>query len=146
LKLVEQSRYKLDPDDFKSDRTPREDRDWLGMELRWLISEKMLGSQQTVVGRTIQAPGVGARRALHRRPNAEEWGYVIFGVGVKHVDDESSIGRSSAIAFIPKNLCYGLKNALEDELQITLRGYSGAPSLEKAGYIIREDETEGKAA
>jgi quercetin dioxygenase-like cupin family protein len=146
LKLVEKSRYKLDPDDFKSDRTLREDRGWLKMDVRWLITDKTIGSEETVVGRTILPPGVGAKHALHRHPNAEEWEYVIFGTGIKHVGDESFIVRAGEIAFIPKNVYHGLENASENEPLITLWGYCGAPSLEKAGYIIPEDEAEGKPA
>jgi len=42
--------------------------------------------------RTILPPGVGSMHALHRHPNAEEWEYVVHGVGIKHVGDESFVG------------------------------------------------------
>ena len=80
--------------------------------------------------------------ALHRHPNAEEWEYVVHGVGIKHVGDESFVIRAGDIAFAPRNVYHGLENGSDTEPLITLWGYSGAPSLEKAGYIIPEDDDE----
>ncbi|HET7714788.1 MAG TPA: cupin domain-containing protein [Bauldia sp.] len=137
---TETSRYKFNPGDVKSDRTLREDRGWLKMDVRWVITEKTAGSEKTVVGRTILPPGVGAEHAIHRHPNAEEWEYVIHGVGIKHVGEDSFYVRAGDIAFIPKDIYHGLENASENEPLITIWGYSGAPSLDKAGYIIPEDE------
>ena len=48
--------------------------------------------------------------------------------------------RAGDIAFIPKDVYHGLENASDNEPLITIWGYSGAPSLEKAGYIIPEDD------
>jgi len=144
-KLKEKSRYKLNPGDFKSDRTLREDRGWLKMDVRWVITERNTNSENTVVGRTILPPGVGSMHALHRHPNAEEWEYVVHGVGVKHVGDESFVIRAGDLAFAPRNVYHGLENGSDTEPLITLWGYSGAPSLEKAGYIIPEDDAESKA-
>jgi quercetin dioxygenase-like cupin family protein len=139
-KLKEKSRYKLNPGDFKSDRTLREDRGWLKMDVRWVITDRNTESENTVVGRTILPPGVGSMHALHRHPNAEEWEYVVHGVGIKHVGDESFVVRAGDIAFAPRNVYHGLENGSDTEPLITLWGYSGAPSLERAGYIIPEDD------
>ena len=95
----------------------------------------------TVVGRTILPPGVGSKHALHRHPNAEEWEYVLHGTGIKHVGDESFYMRPGDVAFIPRNTWHGLENGSENEPLISLWGYSGAPSLAKAGYVVPEDET-----
>ena len=78
--------------------------------------------------------------ALHRHPNAEEWEYVVHGVGIKHVGDESFVIRAGDIAFAPRNVYHGLENGSDTEPLITLWGYSGASSLEEAGYIIPEDD------
>ncbi len=136
----EKSRYKLNPGDFKSDRTLREDRGWLKMDVRWVITDRNTESEGTVVGRTILPPGVGSMHALHRHPNAEEWEYVVHGVGIKHVGDELFVIRAGDIAFAPRNVYHGLENGSDTEPLITLWGYSGAPNLEKAGYIIPEDD------
>ena len=61
----------------------------------------------------------------------------------------SATSRSSSaagdIAFAPRNVYHGLENGSDTEPLITLWGYSGAPSLEKAGYIIPEDDDEAGA-
>jgi mannose-6-phosphate isomerase-like protein (cupin superfamily) len=144
----EYSRFKVNPGDIKSDKTLREERGWLKMDVRWVVTEKNIGSEMTVVGRTILPPGVGSMHALHRHPNAEEWEYVLHGTGIKHVGDESFYVRAGDIAFVPRNVYHGLENGSENEPLITLWGYSGAPSLEKAGYVIPEDEEQaaGKEA
>jgi hypothetical protein len=85
MKLTEKSRYKIDPDDFASDQTLKEERGWLKMDVRWMVTDKTIGSESTVVGRTIMPPGVGAKHALHRHPNAEQWEYIVFGTAIKHV-------------------------------------------------------------
>jgi quercetin dioxygenase-like cupin family protein len=144
MKLTENSRYKIDPDNFTSDRTLKEERGWLKMDVRWMVTEQTMGSESTVVGRTILPPGVGAKHALHRHPNAEEWEYIVFGTAIKHVGDDTFILRTGEIAFIPRNVYHGLENASQNEPLITLWGYSGAPSLEKAGYIIPEDDAAEK--
>jgi quercetin dioxygenase-like cupin family protein len=140
MKLTEKSRYKIDPDDFASDQTLKEERGWLKMDVRWMVTDKTIGSESTVVGRTIMPPGVGAKHALHRHPNAEEWEYIVFGTAIKRVGDDTFILRAGEIAFIPRNVYHGLENASQNEPLITLWGYCGAPSLEKAGYIIPEDD------
>lgn len=142
----EHSRYKLNPGDFKSDRKLREDRGWLKMDVRWVITDGNSDSEMTVVGRTILPPGVGSMHALHRHPNAEEWEYVVHGTGIKHVGDESFVIRAGDLAFAPRNVYHGLENGSENEPLITLWGYSGASSLKKAGYVIPEDDAKPAAA
>jgi mannose-6-phosphate isomerase-like protein (cupin superfamily) len=141
----ETSRYKYNPGNQKSDKTLREDRGWLKMDVRWVVTEANADSTMTVVGRTILPPGVGSQHALHRHPNAEEWEYILHGTGIKHVGDESFYVRPGDIAFIPRNTWHGLENGSENEPLISLWGYSGAPSLAKAGYVIPEDEGKGAA-
>lgn len=89
MKASEQSQFKIVPKDFASDQTLTEDRGWHKMDVRWLVTAKNMPSTQTVVGKTSMPPGVRAQHALHRHPNAEEWEYVVQGVGIKHVGDES---------------------------------------------------------
>lgn len=140
MKPKEHSRYKLDPARFAPDRSLKEDRGWHKMDVRWLVTDRTVGSKMTVVGRTILPPGVGARHALHRHRNAEEWEYILHGTGIKHVGDDTFILRAGELAFIPRNVYHGLENASDTEPLITLWGYSGASSLEKSGYRIPEDD------
>src|SRR4249920_3134706 len=116
------------------------------MDVRWLVTEKTVGSEMTVVGRTILPPGIGARHALHRHSNAEEWEFIIHGTGIKHVGDDTFIIRAGELAFIPRNVYHGLENASENDPLITLWGYSGASSLEKSGYRIPADDAAARPA
>jgi quercetin dioxygenase-like cupin family protein len=104
------------------------------------VTDKTMGSEMTVVGRTILPPGIGSRHALHRHRNAEEWEYIIYGKAVKHVGKDTFMMQAGELAFIPRNVYHGLENASENEPLITLWGYSGAASLEKSGYAIPEDD------
>src|ERR1035437_7619734 len=136
----EHSKFKIVPNDFGADQTLKEDRRWHKMDVRWLVTSKNMPSRQTVVGRTSMPPGVKAQHALHRHPNAEEWEYVIQGVGIKHVGDESFIVRAGELAFVPRNAYHALENASDTETLITIWGYCGASSLEEAGYFTPEDD------
>lgn len=140
MAVTETSRFKITPETVKSDKTLREDRGWIKMDVRWLVTEKTIGSELTVIGKTILAPGVGSKHDLHRHPNAEEWEYVIHGKGIKHVGDELFYVEAGDVAFVPRNTYHGLENGSDTEPLITIWGYSGAPSLEKAGYFIPEDD------
>jgi quercetin dioxygenase-like cupin family protein len=136
----EVSQYKIKPDDRSPDRTLKEEEGWHRMDVRWLITDKSVGSTLTVVGRTTMPPGVKAQHAWHRHPNAEEWEIVIQGIGIKHVGEESFYMRPGDVAFVPRDIYHGLENASDTETLVTVWGYCGAPSLEKAGYIIPEDD------
>ena len=140
----ETSRFKVNPMDFKMDRTLTPERGWHKMDVRWLVTDRTQDSEFTVIGKTILPPGIGSTHALHRHPNAEEWEYVVHGCGIKHVGDESFTVNAGEFAFVPRNVYHALENASENEPLITIWGYSGASSLEKAGYVIPEDEADGQ--
>jgi quercetin dioxygenase-like cupin family protein len=138
--VQESSKYKIRFDDFKPDASLKEDRGWHKMDVRWLITRQSVGSTMTVVGRTTMPPGVKARHALHKHPNAEEWELVLEGVGLKRVGDETFILRPGELCFIPRNVYHGLENASDTETLVSIWGYCGAGSLQEAGYVIPEDE------
>jgi len=144
MAVKEASKFKVNPNDFKMDRTLSPDRGWHKMDMRWLVTEKSQDSEFTVVGKTILPPGIGSSHSLHRHPDAEEWEYVIHGHGIKHVGDESFYVNAGELAFVPRNVYHALENASETEPLITIWGYSGAPSLEKAGYVVPEDEPDAR--
>ena len=116
------------------DHTLRADDGWVDMEVRWLVTAETVGAQQTVVGRTVLRPG--SKHDIHRHPHAEEWEYVISGSAVKHVGDESVRLEAGDVVFVPANVFHGLENASETEPVVTIWGYSGAASLEAAGYEL----------
>ena len=136
----EHSQFKIVPANFSADTTLTEDRGWQKMDVRWLITAKTMGSTQTVVGKTSMPPGVKAQHAMHRHPNAEEWEYVVQGVGTKHVGDESFVLRAGELAFVPRDAYHALENGSDTETLVTIWGYCGASSLEEAGYFTPEDD------
>jgi quercetin dioxygenase-like cupin family protein len=140
MAVREVSRFKIKPDDRSPDKTLTEEEGWHRMDVRWLITDKSVGSTLTVVGRTTMPPGVKAQHAWHRHPNAEEWEVVIEGIGIKHVGEESFYMRPGDVAFVPRDIYHGLENASDTATLVTVWGYCGAPSLEKAGYVIPEDD------
>lgn len=140
MKVTEDSRFKIVPGDFSPDGTLREEDGWHKMDVRWLVTSKNMPAKQTVVGMTKMPPGVKAQHALHRHPNAEEWEYVIQGVGIKHVGEDSFIVRQGEMAFVPRDAYHALENGSDTETLITLWGYCGAASLDDAGYFTPDDD------
>ncbi len=136
MKVKAKSRYKLDPGAFKPDHTLKANRGWHKMDVRWMVTDRTMGSEMTVVGRTILPPGIGSKHALHCHRNAEEWEYIIHGTAIKRVGRDTFMMRAGELAFIPRNVYHGLENGSENEPLITLWGYSGAASLEKSGYEL----------
>ena len=140
MAVCETSAFKLNPEDFKSDLSLKEERGWHKMDVRWLITRATVGSTKTVVGLTKMPPGVKSKHAIHRHPNAEEWEFILEGVGLKHVGEDSFLLRAGELAFIPRDVYHGLENASETETLVTIWGYCGASSLEEAGYVVLEDD------
>lgn len=140
MNIKEESRFKIKPTDRSADTSLKEEDGWHKMDVRWLITDKSVGSTMTVVGRTTMPPGVKAQHAWHRHPKAEEWEVVIQGLGIKHIGDESFFLRPGDVAFVPRDIYHGLENASDTETLITVWGYCGAPSLEQAGYITPDDD------
>jgi quercetin dioxygenase-like cupin family protein len=114
---------------------------WIDMEVRWLITADTVGAEKTVVGRTVLQPG--SKHDIHRHPNAEEWEYVLSGSAIKHIGTESVSLVAGDIVFVPADTDHGLENASDTEPVVTIWGYSGAATLEAAGYILPDGS--GKA-
>ena len=136
----ENCRFKIRPQERAPDSSLKPEHGWHRMDVQWLITGETVGSRMTVVGRTTMPPGVRARHAMHRHPNAEEWEVVLQGIGIKHVGAESFLLRAGELAFVPRDVYHGLENASDTETLVTLWGYCGAASLAEAGYIIPEDD------
>jgi quercetin dioxygenase-like cupin family protein len=129
-------RFRVTPADVPPDRTLSADDGWIKMEVRWLITAGTVGAEQTVVGRTVLRPG--SKHDIHRHPNAEEWEYVVSGTAIKHIGDDSVRLEAGDVVFVPANVFHGLENASETEPVVTVWGYSGAATLEAAGYELPE--------
>jgi len=132
------NRYVVRSESIPVDETLRADRGWIDMQVRWLITADSVGAEQTVVGRTVLQPG--SKHDIHRHPNAEEWEFIISGSAIKHVGDESLTLTAGDVVFVPKNVYHGLENASDTEPVVTLWGYSGAATLDEAGYRLPSDD------
>ncbi len=119
----------VDPDDSLS-----ADDGWKDMEVRWLITHESVGSKATVVGRTVLRPG--SKHDIHRHAHAEEWEYIVQGHAVKHIGDDRVEARTGDVVFVPAGVFHGLENGSDTEPLVTVWGYSGASSLEEAGYEL----------
>jgi mannose-6-phosphate isomerase-like protein (cupin superfamily) len=129
-----ESRYKVSSGAVAPDNTLRAENGWIDMEVRWLISAATVGSAKTVIGRTVLKPG--SKHDIHRHPNAEEWEYVVSGTGVKHVGDDIVLLEEGDVVFVPQNVYHALENGSPSEPLVTIWGYSGAASLDEAGYEL----------
>ena len=110
---------------------------WHDLQVRWLVTRELAGSQTTVVGLSVFPPG--AKHDLHRHPHAEEWEYVLVGSGIKRVGDRDVPIAAGDIVFTPRDEYHGVANT-SDETLTTLWGYTGAGSLEEAGYELPADD------
>jgi len=127
-------RYRVSSLAVDPDASLSADDGWIDMEVRWLVTADTVGSKQTVVGRTVLKPG--SKHDIHRHPHAEEWEYVVSGSAIKHVGDDSVRLETGDVVFVPANVFHGLENASDSEPVVTVWGYSGAATLEAAGYEL----------
>jgi quercetin dioxygenase-like cupin family protein len=127
-------RYRVSSLAVDPDSSLSADDGWIDMEVRWLVTADTVGSEKTVVGRTVLKPG--SKHDIHRHPNAEEWEYVVSGSAVKHVGDETVRLEAGDVVFVPANVFHGLENASQTDPVVTVWGYSGAATLEAAGYEL----------
>jgi quercetin dioxygenase-like cupin family protein len=133
-------RYRVSSMAVDPDASLSADQGWVDMEVRWLITADSVGSEQTVVGRTVLKPG--SKHDIHRHPHAEEWEYVVSGTAIKHVGDDSVRLATGDVVFVPANVFHGLENASDTEPVVTVWGYSGAATLEAAGYELPGGEAD----
>jgi oxalate decarboxylase/phosphoglucose isomerase-like protein (cupin superfamily) len=109
---------------------------WHELKVRWLVTRELMGSDSTVVGYSVFPPG--AKHDLHRHPRAEEWEFVISGSGIKHVDGVDVPIAAGDLVFSGRGTFHGVANTSSETLT-TLWGYTGAASLEEAGYELPDE-------
>ena len=136
-------RYRVHSLDVEPDGSLSADDGWIDMEVRWLITADSVGSRKTVVGRTVLKPG--SKHDIHRHPNAEEWEYVISGSAIKHIGDGHVRLSAGDVVFVPANVYHGMENTSDSEPVVTIWGYSGASSLDDAGYLLPDIRPEPSA-
>jgi quercetin dioxygenase-like cupin family protein len=116
------------------------ERGWRDMDVRWLVTKGTVGASNTVFGVTYFSPG--SKHELHRHPNAEEVEYLISGSGIAYVDDAAVEMVTGDAVFVPRNAYHGFENTTDDEA-VMAWCYSGAASLDEAGFVTRSEDEAG---
>ena len=111
------------------------DSGFIGLGVFWLATRDTVGSNDFLLGASTFEPG--GLHEHHRHPRGDEFLYILEGGG-EHLTSDGSVSLSAGeIAYIPANEYHGFKNP-DGVLTRTLFGYFGAPTLEEAGYEVRE--------
>lgn len=111
----------------------RRDEGWVDMQVQFLIDKATAGSTQLLVGWTVLPPG--AMHDRHRHFHADEFWIVLSGHGVMYTDDGESEAHEGDVVFTPRGQWHGFKNTTEEDV-VLIWGWSGAGSLEDAGYEV----------
>jgi len=106
---------------------------WIDMQVQFLIDEKTADSGRMLVGRTVLPPGAAHER--HRHSNVDEFWIVIKGEGVMYTEEGEEPSGEGDVVFTPAGYWHGFKNTSDEDV-VLVWGWSGAGSLEKAGYEI----------
>jgi quercetin dioxygenase-like cupin family protein len=106
---------------------------WIDMQVQFLIDEASAGSTGLVVGRTIIPPG--GRHDRHLHPNADEFLVVLRGSGEIYTDEGREPAAEGDVVFTPRGHWHGFDNTSDGDA-LLLWGWSGAGSLETAGYEL----------
>jgi len=129
---------KVRVDAFQSDESLKAEDGWIDMNVKFLITQDSVNSQQTVFGITIFPPA--AKHDIHRHPHAEETEYIVEGHGVARVGDDDVAMGPGDIVFVPANDYHGFYNTSTTERAVMVWCYGGAASLAQAGYITEAED------
>lgn len=106
---------------------------WVDMRVQFLVDRATAGSERLVVGRTVLPPG--ARHERHRHPNADEFFVVMSGRGFVYTDGEDEPAAEGDVVMTPAGHWHGFNNTSDEDV-LLIWGWSGAGSLEAAGYEL----------
>ncbi len=110
---------------------------WINMQVQFLIDQKSANSDKLVLGWTVLPPG--ARHERHRHEHAEEFLLVLKGRGEIYTDESDEPAGEGDVVFTPRGHWHGFNNTSDQEV-ILVWGWSGAGSLESAGYEVAHGE------
>jgi quercetin dioxygenase-like cupin family protein len=113
---------------------------WVDMQVQFLIDEATAGSRRFVVGRTVLPPG--ARHERHRHPHADEFVMVMSGSGLVYTDGADERAGEGDVVMTPAGHWHGFNNTSDEDV-LLIWGWSGAGSLEAAGYELPPGEATG---
>ena len=125
--------YRTTIDDVPLEQGLREDEGWIDMQVQFLIDSRAAGSDQLVVGRTVLPPG--ARHERHAHPNCDEFLVVMSGSGEIYTNEGREPSKAGDVIFTPRGNFHGFDNTGDEDV-LLIWGWSGAGSLEAAGYDL----------
>lgn len=111
----------------------RRDEGWIDMQVQFLIDERSAGAGELVVGRTVLPPG--ARHERHLHPNCDEFLVVLDGHGEIYTNTGREPSQAGDVIYTPRGNWHGFDNTSGEDV-LLFWGWSGAGSLEQAGYAI----------
>jgi quercetin dioxygenase-like cupin family protein len=124
--------YRTTVDEVPLEQGLREDDGWIDMQVQFLIDARV-GSNELVIGRTVLKPG--ARHERHLHPNCDEFLVVMSGSGEVHTNTGREPSKAGDVIFTPRGNWHGFDNTGDEDV-LLIWGWSGAGSLETAGYAI----------
>ena len=128
-------RFRVNRHDVPIEAGLRRDEGWVDMQVQFLFDQAHAGTEDLLLGWTVLRPG--ARHDRHRHPNADEFFVVLSGQGMVYTDDEDQPAREGDVLFTRRGHWHGFNNT--GDVDVTLVwGWSGAGSLETAGYELPE--------
>ena len=131
--------YRTTIDEVPLQRGLREEEGWVDMQVQFLIDARSAGSNQLVVGRTVLKPG--ARHERHLHPNCDEFLVVMSGSGEVHTNTGREPSKAGDVIYTPRGNRHGFDNTGDEDV-LLIWGWSGAGSLEAAGYAIPGSDEE----
>lgn len=111
----------------------REEEGWIDMRVQFLIDARAARSDKLVVGRTVLPPG--ARHEKHAHPSCDEFLVVMSGRGEVYTDTGREPAQAGDVFFTPRGHWHGFDNTGDEDV-LLIWGWSGAGSLEAAGYLL----------
>ena len=103
------------------------------MRVQFLIDKAKAGSDGFLLGWTVLPPG--ARHDRHRHPHADEFFVVLSGHGLIYTDGEDQGAQEGDVIFTRRGHWHGFNNTGDEDVTL-LWGWSGAGSLDDAGYEL----------
>jgi quercetin dioxygenase-like cupin family protein len=125
--------YRTRIEDVPLERNLREDEGWIDMQVQFLIDGRSANSNGLVVGRTVLPPG--ARHERHLHPNCDEFLVVMSGRGEIYTNTGREPSVAGDVIYTPRGNWHGFDNTSDEDV-LLIWGWSGAASLEEAGYAI----------
>ena len=127
-------RYRVNWKDVAEEPNLREDEGWVNMRVQFAVGQKT-GSDRLTLGRTILPPG--ARHEPHSHPHCDEFLFVVRGHGTIYTDTGEEPAGADDVIFTQAGHVHGFNNRSDEDV-LLLWGWSGAGSLDAAGYELHE--------